>query len=77
MLNLSPKILIKFDLLLSLKSTFSIYFIYRITSIKRPGRYKIFHFKGGGGGGVYKILAIFFSHKVKKAYKILKSSQYF
>ena len=37
--------------------------------------------KGGGGGrliegDVYKSLAIFFSHKIKKPYKILKSLQY-
>ena len=59
--------------------------VYRITSIKRLGRllnFSIFRgrclFEGAfNRGGVYKILAIFFSHKIKTTYKILKSLQYF
>ena len=59
--------------------------VYRITSIKCLGRllnFSIFRgrclFEGAfNRGGVYKILAIFFSHKIKTTYKILKSLQYF
>ena len=54
---------------------------YRITSTKRRGRLLNFSIFRGVRlfveGGVCKILAIFFSHKIKEAYKILKSLQYF